>query len=257
VSRATPAGDFDYEATGRSYSAHRRPDPVIAAQITAALGDARTVLNVGAGAGSYEPDDRLVLAVEPSASMRSQRPPGLAPAIDAVAEQLPFDDGSFDAAMATITVHQWTDLDRGLAEMRRVSRDRVLVMAFDPERAERFWLAELAPALTESMARRDPPIDRIVAALDPDADVQAVRIPIDCADGFVEAFYGRPEAYLDPEVRRAQSVWGFVDDADEERIVADLARMLESGEWDRRWGEWRQRECFEGSLRLIVADVSR
>jgi ubiquinone/menaquinone biosynthesis C-methylase UbiE len=119
VSRATPAGDFDYEAAGQAYSSYRRPDPVIAEQIAAALGDARTVVNVGAGAGSYEPPDRLVLAVEPSASMRSQRPRSLSPAIDAVAERLPFDDDAFDAAMATITVHQWADVDRGLAEMRR------------------------------------------------------------------------------------------------------------------------------------------
>ena len=121
-----------------------------------------------------------------------------------------------------MTVHQWADLDRGLAEMRRVARDRVVVVTFDPERAERFWLAELAPELIGSDRRRDPPIDRITAALDPLAEVQPVRIPIECSDWFIEALYARPEAFLDPEVRAAQSPWGFVDDAYEERIVADI-----------------------------------
>lgn len=124
------------------------------------------------------------------------------------------------------------------------------------ERAERFWLAEAAPELNSSQRRRDPSIDRITAQLDPDADVRTVRIPMDCSDWFTEALYARPEASLDPEVRAAQSAWGFVDDAVEERIVTELARPLESGEWDRRLGEWRRRDHFDGSLRLIVADVS-
>src|SRR4051794_19484486 len=134
-----PAGDFDYERGGTGYAVRRRTDPRIAARVHAALGDARTVLNVGAGAGSYEPTDRVVTAVEPSAAMRAQRPADR-PAIDAQAENLPFPDGSFDAAMAMVTVHQWPDLDGGLRELRRVSRGPVVMLTFDPDSLDRLWL---------------------------------------------------------------------------------------------------------------------
>ena len=139
-----PAGDWDYERHGHGYTAFRRPDPRIAAQVHRALGPARTVLNVGAGAGSYEPEGRYVLAVEPSAVMRAQRPRSLAPAIDAVAESLPLDDRSVDAAMAMITIHQWPDAGRGLREMRRVTRGPVVIMTFDGDALDRFWLAGTA-----------------------------------------------------------------------------------------------------------------
>src|SRR5262249_9128992 len=138
--REAPAGDFDYEANGGGYALRRRPDPRIAALVHEALGDARTVLNVGAGAGSYEPTDRHVVAVEPSQAMRAQRPHHLAPAIDATAERLPFDDDSFDAAMAMITIHQWSDLDAGLRELRRVSRGPVVVLTFDGDALLDFWM---------------------------------------------------------------------------------------------------------------------
>ncbi len=141
------AGDFDYESGGTGYAVHRRTDPRIAALVHAALGDARTVVNVGAGAGSYEPIDRDVTAVEPSEAMRRQRPAHLAPAVDAVAEALPFPDGSFDAAMAMVTIHQWPDAERGLRELRRVSRGPVVILTFDGDALDEFWLAEYAPEL--------------------------------------------------------------------------------------------------------------
>ncbi|MGP8060634.1 MAG: class I SAM-dependent methyltransferase [Acidimicrobiales bacterium] len=249
--RQGPAGDFDYERFGHRYSAHRRTDPRIAAQVQAQLGSGHTVLNVGAGAGSYEPADRAVVAVEPSAQMRSQRPAGLAPAIDARAEELPFGDRVFDAAMATVTIHQWSDPVAGLAEMRRVTSGPVVVLTFDGDDLDQFWLAQYAPELIEAERRRYPSIDTVCSLLGW-TSVETVPVPFDCTDGFTEAYYGRPERFLEHEVRRSQSAWGFVDTETESRSVERLARDLASGEWDRRHGHLRGQERYLGSLRLVV-----
>ncbi|MEV6298244.1 methyltransferase domain-containing protein [Actinoplanes sp. NPDC051861] len=251
------AGDFDYDTHGRGYALQRRPDPRIAGLVHAALGDARTVLNVGAGAGSYEPADRYVLAVEPSAAMRAQRPAAAAPAVAAAAEDLPFDDESFDAVMATVTVHQWRDVGRGLAELRRVSCGPVVVLTFDGDELDRLWLAEYAPELIDAERRRYPAIARIAEAIGPATEVIEVPIPIDCVDGFTEAYYARPEAFLDPRVRAAQSAWGFVSAAATERAISSLSADLASGEWERRHGHLREQPWFLGSLRLLVGLGSR
>ncbi|GAA2605091.1 methyltransferase domain-containing protein [Dactylosporangium fulvum] len=246
------SGDVDYETTGHGYVLRRRTDPRIAAVIHTALGEARTVLNVGAGAGSYEPADRYVVAVEPSARMRAQRPATAVPALDATAEHLPFDDETFDAAMAIVTVHQWSDTTRGLAELRRVTRGPVLVLTFDGAALDRLWLAEYAPELIAAERRRFPPITTIAHMIGPSAEVIEVPIPIDCADGFTEAYYARPEQLLDPHVRAAQSAWGFVDQASTARAVERLRADLGSGAWDARHGHLRTQPQFAGSLRLIV-----
>ena len=255
--RPAPAGDVDYATHGQGYARQRRTDPRIAAWVHAALGDARSVLNVGAGAGSYEPLDRHVIAIEPSAAMRAQRPPSLAPAIDAAAERLPLDDQSVDAAMALVTVHQWQDLGAGLRELRRVTRGPVVVLTFDGDALDRYWLAEYAAEMIAVERRRYPPIAAIVGTLGGACEVHPFQIPIDCVDGFSEAFYARPEAFLDPAVRRSQSAWSFVPDAVQARIVERLGADLASGEWDRRHGEWRTRPSFEGSLRGIVSRPPR
>ena len=247
------AGDVDYGEIGGSYARYRQPDPVIAAQIHAALGDARTVLNVGAGAGSYEPTDRIVTAVEPSAAMRAQRPAHLARAIDAVAQDLPFPDNGFDAAMATVTVHQWSDLERGLAEMRRVTRGPVVLLVCDPARMQDYWLNDYIPEVRAVEASRFPAIARIAAALGGDVEVQPVPVPLDCRDGFNEAYYGRPEAFLDPAARLACSSWSLVPEAAVERFVRDLSHDLASGAWDRIHGHLRSQPFFDGPLRLIIA----
>ncbi|MDX2118998.1 MAG: methyltransferase domain-containing protein [Planctomycetota bacterium] len=249
-------GDVDYDRTGGGYAALRRPDPRIAALIWRALGDSRRVINVGAGAGSYEPTDRLVVPVEPSATMRGQRPRGLAPAVRAWAEALPFDDGAFDAAMAILTVHQWADKAAGLREVRRVTRGPIVVMCFDPDEFKRYWLIDYVPELDEADRRRSGTIAEMKALLAPiSSTVEVIEVPIaiDCTDGFTEAYYARPERLLEASVRGAQSVWGFVPPGTEERFVARLSADLASGAWDAKYGAWRTRPEFVGALRLVVA----
>ncbi len=250
------AGDVDYAAHGQGYARQRRTDPRLAAWVHAQLGDARTIINVGAGAGSYEPTDRHVLAIEPSAAMRAQRPAHLTPAVDAVAGKLPVDDQSFDAAMALVTVHQWPDAAQGLRELRRVTRGTIVVLTFDGDALDRYWLADYASEMLAVERRRYPPIAALADALGAPGracEVHPLRIPIDCVDGFSEAFYARPEAFLDPAVRRSQSAWSFVPEDVQARIVERLGAELASGEWDRKHGEWRTRPFFEGSLRGIVS----
>lgn len=172
--------------------------------------------------------------------------------MDATAEHLPFDDGAFDAVMATVTVHQWSDPVRGLAELRRVARGPVVVLTFDGDVLDRLWLAEYAPELIAAERRRYPPIAEIATAIGSSAEVVEVPISIDCADGFTEAYYARPEMFLNPQVRAAQSAWGFVDDAATTRAVDRLRADLNSGAWDTCHGHLRTQPQFIGALRLIV-----
>jgi SAM-dependent methyltransferase len=251
--RQAPAGDFDYEVNGAGYIDRRHPDPRIAGLVHTALGDARTVINVGAGAGSYEPRDGYVVPVEPSAAMRAQRPLHLAPALDATAEHLPFDDDSFDGAMAMITIHQWSDVDAGLRELRRVSRGPVVILTFDAEALLDFWLNEYVPEVVATERGRFPAIDHVAAVLGGEVEVLDVPIPIDCTDGFGEAYYARPEAFLEPDVRAAQSGWVLTDPAAVARGVAKLADDLSSGRWDEHHGHLRQQPERVGAVRLVVA----
>jgi SAM-dependent methyltransferase len=243
----------DYDEHGTRYSQGRRPDPGIEARVHAALADAETVLNVGAGTGSYEPRDRWVLAVEPSATMRAQRPAGAAPAIDARAEALPLDDGSVDAAMACVTVHHWQPRGAGLAEMRRVARGPVVILTFDLDRLPPWQLDYLREGV-EVERPRFGAIGEVAAELGGRTRIETIPTPADCADGFFEAFWNRPEALLDPAVRASQSLWPLIGPEAEERIVTRLARDLESGLWDERYRYLREMDAFEGSLRLIVSE---
>ncbi|MFF7727080.1 class I SAM-dependent methyltransferase [Streptomyces sp. NPDC008001] len=245
------AGDTDYGAIGAGYSGYRQPDPRIADAVAQALGDVKTVVNVGAGAGSYESAAWEVTAVEPSASMRAQRPAHLPRAVDGLAEDLPFDDDSFDAAMTTFSVHQWSDVEAGLREMRRVARGPVVVLTCDPDRVRDFWLHEYAPAVLDTEARRYPPVPAVAAALGGTVTVRPVPIPADCTDGFNEAYYARPERLLDPGARQACSAWSFVDAALSEQYVRALRRDLASGAWDERHGALREQPFLTGSLVLI------
>ncbi len=249
----TSTGDVDYHRHGQGYARQRRTDPSIARLVHGALGSARTILNVGAGAGSYEPADRRLVAVEPSAAMIAQRHGQAAPIVQAVAEAIPLPDRAVDAAMAMVTIHQWPDPVAGLGELRRVTRGPVVILTFDPDALDRLWLVEYAPELYAAERSRYPGMDEVAACLGRDTTVRPVPVPFDCVDGFTEAFYGRPEQFLDPAVRGAQSAWTFVDDVAEARAMGDLAEDLASGRWDERHGHLRSQPEFIGSLRLVVS----
>lgn len=213
-----------YDRLGVGYSAVRRADPRLASRIRAALGDARTVLNVGAGAGSYEPPDRWVLAVEPSSVMIAQRPPGSAPVLVSPVEKLPLADNNVDAATAIFTLHHWHSLETGLAELLRVVRDRIVLLTMDIETLAEVWLArDYLPELLGGHADRFPSIARLCESL-PNPKVEAVPIPHDCRDGFMVAFWARPTAYLDPAIRAATSPWHDLPESAVERALEKLRR---------------------------------
>ena len=247
------SGAHLYDTIGATYTVTRRTEPRIAAQVWAALGDARTVLNVGAGTGSYEPSDRDVKAVEPSALMRAQRPADAAPCVAAIAESLPFEDQSFDTAMAFATVHHWQDPIAGLREMRRVAR-RVVVFTHDSSEMgwlHRFWLTrDYLPEVADLVAGR-PSLSELAGAIG--ARVEPVLIPWDCVDGFFEAYWRRPEAYLDYAVRLGVSVWTKVGPDAEQRAVRMLRDDLVSGRWGERNHELVDLESAELGLRLLIA----
>ncbi len=249
-----PGRPVDYERHGRTYARHRRADPRIAARIHAALGEARTVINVGAGAGSYEPEDRWVLAVEPSATMRAQRPPGAAPAIAARAEALPLDDGAVDAAMACVTVHHWDPPAAGLRELRRVARGPVVVLTFDLT-ALPAWQRDFLGEGLRIEGPRFPSVEEVGAALSGRVRIERIPTPADCTDGFFEAYWNRPEALLDDSVRASQSMWAILPPGVEDRIVSRLRAALESGEWEAQHGRLRERTAYDGALRLVISEL--
>ncbi len=247
------AGDADYGSIGTVYRSYREADPRIASFVHAALGNARTVLNIGAGTGSYEPSDRAVTAVEPSATMRGRRPSHLASAVDARAEQLPFPNHSFDAAMGTFTVHQWANLPAGLAEVRRVTRGPVVILTCDPKLLRTYWLHEYSPEVIETEESRFPEVSALADGLQGTTKVIPVPIPLDCCDGFNDAYYGRPEMLLHSAARLACSAWSFVQPTAVERFEARLVRDLADGTWDARYGHLRKQQYLEGSLVLVVS----
>lgn len=247
------AGDANYGTIGKSYTNYRQPEPRIAALILEALGDGQSILNVGAGAGSYEPTDRNVTAVEPSASMRAQRPAHLSVAIDATAEKLPFPDKHFDAAMGTFTIHQWSDLKAGLREMRRVTRGPVAVLSCDPDEVQSFWLNDYAPDVLSTEARRYPSMEAIRDGFGTEIDIIPVPIPLDCRDGFNEAYYGRPEMLLEDGARLSCSAWSFVTPELAASYIEKLRADLASGAWDEKYGQYRSQREFIGSLYLMVS----
>jgi SAM-dependent methyltransferase len=250
--RDNPGIDSTYDTIGVGYTRVRREDPRIAARIRDALGDARTVLNVGAGAGAYEPGDLDVIAVEPSAVMRAQRPLGAAPVIDASAEALPFSDDSFDAAMAVLTDHHWTDHARGLAEMRRVARRRVVLFTWDPDTALDSWIVRDyfpgVPASAGPPRALGPMLEQLGGGR-----IEVVPIPHDCVDGFFHAYWRRPEAYLDRDVRAGISVFALLPPEEVEDGVARLSADLGRGDWHRRNSAILELDELDVGYRLVVA----
>jgi SAM-dependent methyltransferase len=236
-----------YDRIGLDYSDLRRPDFRIAAAIEAALGDSRTILNVGAGAGSYEPAGREVTALEPSIEMIRQR---TAPAalVQGRAEDLPFADRSFDASMAILTVHHWSDREKGLLEMRRVTRGPIVILTYDPA-FRGFWLADYIPELVTLDEAQMPALTDYGRRLGP-VTVSAVPIPNDCTDGFLAAYWRRPAAYLDPRARAAMSSFWALGDVSHAlaRLEADLA----SGTWAARYGQLLDLDSLDCGYRLVV-----
>lgn len=247
-------GPVLYDRIGAGYARQRRADPRIAEAINEALGDARTVVNVGAGTGSYEPTDRQVVPIEPSTTMAAQRPGTLPPAVLASAESLPLTDGSADAAMAVLTVHHWSDWRRGIAEMQRVA-GRVVVLTIDPDVQARMWLfADYVPEIAAHDAEIFPGITEILDALGDGSMVRTIPVPHDCRDGFALAWWARPETVLDPRARAATSGFRWLDDDVEAAAVARLGEDLRTGVWDERYGDLRRLDEFDAGLRLVVSD---
>ncbi|MGB0696316.1 MAG: class I SAM-dependent methyltransferase [Rhodospirillaceae bacterium] len=241
-----------YDLIGIDYANLRRPDPQIAGAIMAALGSAKTVLNVGAGSGSYEPDDREVIALELSETMIAQRPDESAPVVRGRAEALPFADQSVDAGLAILTVHHWSDKARGLAELSRVSRDRVVILTFDG-RFPGIWLTDYMPELAALDARQMPDLEDYGAWLGPGrVEIHPVPIPHNCVDGFLYAYWRRPAAYLDERIRAAMSSFWAIGDVTE--ALARLDADLKSGAWEARYGALLDQDSLECGYRLVVWD---
>jgi SAM-dependent methyltransferase len=247
-----------YDTIGHTYSSTRRADPRIAAQIAAALADGRRaetmrVVNVGAGAGSYEPAARFVVAADPSVTMLRQRPANASPALLARAEALPFPDGAFDAALATLTVHHWEGLEAGLREMQRVAR-RQVIFFFEPSLASSLWfVGEYFPEILDLDSERAAPgLEHLAATLSV-RHVAPVLVPADCHDGFAGCYWNRPEAYLDPLVQAGISSFAQLEPEVRRRGTERLRRDLESGLWEERHGELRDLTEIDIGYRLLVA----
>ena len=251
--------DVRYDRIGSQYAATRSEDPRIAAQIHAALGGARTVVNVGAGAGSYEPRDRRVIAVEPSEVMIAQRDPGLPPAIRSGAYPLPLEDRSVDAAMAILTIHHWDeDQERGVKEMRRVARGPVVILTVDAEVSARMWLiADYFPEVAELDRRIFPTPETLARWLDSEVDVQEVPLSRDSPDWMLGSFWAHPERVLDEQARNATSGFARMNPVVADRIVKAVERDLRDGTWDARHRQLRRLDEYDVGLRLLVSRGSR
>ncbi|WP_280429582.1 class I SAM-dependent methyltransferase [Nocardia brasiliensis] len=244
-----------YDTTGRTYAATRQPDPRIAAAIDASLAGMASIVNIGAGTGSYEPGG-TVLAVEPSRVMIAQRPDGTAAAVRATAEQLPVRTGAADAALAVLTIHHWTDLDRGIAEMIRVARRRIVILTWDHSVFRQFWLVrDYLPAAAATDARLAVPLARLTAQLE-SCVVQPVPVPHDCVDGFGGAYWRRPEAYLDETVRAGISMLALTPEPQLRAGLSRLRRDLADGSWAARYADLRDRSHLDLGYRLVTADLS-
>jgi SAM-dependent methyltransferase len=245
-----------YDRIGLTYTETRRADPTIEAAVWAALGEATSVVNVGAGTGSYEPRDRDVIAVEPSPTMIESRPPEAAPAVQGSAEALPLADDAADAALAVFTLHHWSDVRRGLAELRRVARQRIVMLTWDKSFAGTFWLTrDYLPELEEWTIDRLPSIEEIEADLGCRVERRPLPIPHACRDGFLRAYWGRPEAYLEESVRRNISQFNVIDSASVRRGVDRLRADLSTGVWDSRHGHLRRLDSIDLGYVILVCDV--
>ena len=248
--------DARYDVIGAEYAMTRREDPGLAALIHAALGDAETVVNVGAGAGSYEPRDRHVVAVEPSEVMIAQRDPRLSPAIHSGAYPLPLEDESMDAAMAILTIHHWDeDQERGVRELRRVARGPVVVLTIDAEVSARMWLmADYLPEVAELDRRIFPAPETLARWLDGEVEIRELPIPRDTPDWSLGSFWAHPERVLDTQARNSTSGFARMAPQVVDRVVKAVERDLQDGTWDARHGHLRELDEYDAGLRLLVSN---
>jgi SAM-dependent methyltransferase len=238
-----------YDSIGLLYRRYRKPDARIAAQIWQSLGSAETICNVGAGAGAYEPTDKIVVPIEPSSVMASQRSNG---AIRAVAEALPFADDAFDAGTAFLTIHHWQDVDAGLAELRRVAQ-RIIVFTIDLELNSSFWLVQEYLPEIASLALRVPTVEAIADRLGA-SRIETVCVPHDCTDGFLAAYWRRPDAYLDAEARACISALAQLEPSIVQRGVGQLQRDLADGRWHERHADLLELDTMDYGYRLVIAE---
>lgn len=241
-----------YDTIGEGYAAQRVAEPSWVTQISDALGDSRTIVNVGAGSGNYEPTDRGVVALEPSSTMIAQQTNSI-PVVRGIAETLPFRTGAFDAALCTLTVHHWSDPDAGLQELRRVSERQVLVV-YEPVVSMQFWLADYFPEVRESPMELDTPTPESIGRVLDVVDVQTMWIPAGCTDGVAAAHWRRPEAYLDPAVQRSMSMLALLPDDALARGTAALGADLADGTWHARYGHLLEQDEVDYGYRLVVAN---
>ena len=246
--------DVRYDRIGHEYARSRREDPRFAAAIQGALGDARTVVNVGAGTGSYEPRDRHVIAIEPSDVMAAQRREDAAPAIRASAARLPLRDGGVDAAMAVLTIHHWDrEQERGVREMRRVARDAVVILTYDATVSARMWLmADYLPKVAELDRRIFPAPELLANWLGGTTRIEPLAIPSDTPDWMLGSFWAHPERVLDEQARNATSGLARMDPAVVQRVVSSVGSDLQSGVWDARHGYLRRLDAYDAGLRLLI-----
>ncbi|EGC38652.1 hypothetical protein DICPUDRAFT_28273 [Dictyostelium purpureum] len=256
-----PGGDVNYNVFGKSYHNFRQEEPEIKKAILNAIGDSKKILNVGAGAGSYEPTDEKyeVTPLEPSASMREKRPKHLAQAVDGVAENIPFPDNHFDASMTTFSVHQWPQLEKGLTEMRRVTKGPVVILTCDPHKVMDFWMYDYAPNVFQTESTRYPDLNKISQVLGGSVEIVPVPIPKECHDLFNEGYYARPEFFVNncPGSYSSCSAWSFVDDETRNIYINNIKKDLDSGEWDKKYGHYRNQSHYIGSLYLVISNPKK
>jgi SAM-dependent methyltransferase len=245
-----------YDAIGQNYAHFRREDPNIRAQIRAALGDARTLVNVGAGAGSYEPHDLHVIAIEPSDVMAAQRPRTAAPAIRAFAHALPLRDASVDAALSVLSLHHWDEArETGVRELRRVARDAVVILTYDAAVSSTMWLmTDYLPEVAALDQSIFPAPERIAAWLGGDVRIESIPIARDTPDWMLGSYWAHPERVLDPAARAATSGFARMPPEVVARVVSEVGRDLADGTWHAKYGALRELTELDVGLRLIVAN---
>jgi SAM-dependent methyltransferase len=244
-----------YDEIGCDYATTRREDPWLRDRVMSALGDSGTIVNVGAGTGSYEPGDRYVIAIEPSDVMAAQRPAELVPAIRGSAAPLMLRDNSVDAAMAILTIHHWDDqLESGVGELRRVARGPVVILTVDADVSADMWLLrDYLPEAAALDCATFPAIACLVEWLGGTVEVQTILTARDTPDWTLASFWAHPERVLDKTARNATSGFARMDAAVVERVVADVGRDLRNRTWDQRYGHLRHLDELDVGMRLVVA----